>query len=147
MASPFSEPGLADKNYVDPTPMPENIPRVAELGTTSAPLKSAAFFIGAYCKEYNGRKLLCDHSCSRLTRLYIFLESRGLYVVQSGGQKPGSLLEGRPESHPVCYRPVRSTVPPLQFNDANRTYPLKHHEDERELLEGVRRALELLGEE
>lgn len=26
----------------------------AELGVTSAPLKSAAFFIGAYCKDYNG---------------------------------------------------------------------------------------------
>jgi hypothetical protein len=34
--------------------MPGNVPKVDELGTTSAPLKSAAFFIGAYCKEYNG---------------------------------------------------------------------------------------------
>ncbi|KAJ2915611.1 hypothetical protein MD484_g4808, partial [Candolleomyces efflorescens] len=39
---------------VDPTPLPADIPKVDELGTTSAPLKSAAFFIGAYCKEYNG---------------------------------------------------------------------------------------------
>jgi hypothetical protein len=42
------------KGYVDPTPMPEDVPKVAELGVTSAPLKSAAFFIGAYCKEFNG---------------------------------------------------------------------------------------------
>ncbi|KAG6861982.1 hypothetical protein C0995_009166 [Termitomyces sp. Mi166 len=34
--------------------MPAHIPKVAEVGATSAPLKSAAFFIGAYCKEYNG---------------------------------------------------------------------------------------------
>jgi hypothetical protein len=32
----------------------QEIPKVAELGTTSAPLKSAAFFLGAYCKEFNG---------------------------------------------------------------------------------------------
>jgi NADH dehydrogenase (ubiquinone) 1 alpha subcomplex subunit 8 len=35
-------------------PQAQEIPKVAELGTTSAPLKSAAFFLGAYCKEYNG---------------------------------------------------------------------------------------------
>jgi len=49
------QPGArSSKEYVDPTPMPEDIPKVAELGVTSAPLKSAAFFIGAYCKEFNG---------------------------------------------------------------------------------------------
>ena len=42
------------REYVDPTPMPSDIPHVDEVGATSAPLKSAAFFIGAYCKEYNG---------------------------------------------------------------------------------------------
>ncbi|KAG6812935.1 hypothetical protein H0H92_015255 [Tricholoma furcatifolium] len=47
-------PTSGDKQeYVDTTPMPAHIPKVAELGMTSAPLKSAAFFIGAYCKEYN----------------------------------------------------------------------------------------------
>jgi len=40
--------------YVDPTPMPASVPHVEEVGATSAPLKSAAFFLGAYCKEYNG---------------------------------------------------------------------------------------------
>ncbi|THH08806.1 hypothetical protein EW145_g2450 [Phellinidium pouzarii] len=39
--------------------MPADVPRVAELGTTSAPLKSAAFFIGAYCKDYNDDFMLC----------------------------------------------------------------------------------------
>ncbi|KAG6856988.1 hypothetical protein H0H87_011082 [Tephrocybe sp. NHM501043] len=47
------------QEYVDPTPMPAHIPKVAELGTSSAPLKSAAFFIGAYCKEYNEDFILC----------------------------------------------------------------------------------------
>lgn len=31
-----------------------SIPTVREVGTTSAPLKSAAFFIGAFCKDVNG---------------------------------------------------------------------------------------------
>ena len=34
--------------------MPSDIPHVDEVGATSAPLKSAAFFIGAYCKDFNG---------------------------------------------------------------------------------------------
>lgn len=42
------------KPYTDPTPMPSSVPHVQELGVTSAPLKSAAFFIGSYCKDYNG---------------------------------------------------------------------------------------------
>jgi NADH dehydrogenase (ubiquinone) 1 alpha subcomplex subunit 8 len=47
--------GSVDQSaYVDPTPLPDHVPKVAELGVTSAPLKSAAFFIGAYCKEHNG---------------------------------------------------------------------------------------------
>ncbi|KAF6748959.1 NADH-ubiquinone oxidoreductase subunit [Ephemerocybe angulata] len=46
---------------VDLTPMPSEVPQVQELGTTSAPLKSAAFFIGAYCKEYNEDFMLCKN--------------------------------------------------------------------------------------
>lgn len=34
--------------------MPDHVPKVAELGITSAPLKSAAFFLGPFCKEYTG---------------------------------------------------------------------------------------------
>ena len=54
------QPGSVEtKAYVDPTPLPAHIPKVDELGVTSAPLKSAAFFIGAYCKEYNEDFMLC----------------------------------------------------------------------------------------
>ena len=35
-----------------------SVPHVDEISVTSAPLKSAAFFLGAYCKEYNGMLLL-----------------------------------------------------------------------------------------
>lgn len=45
--------------YVEPTPWPKEVPKVEELGTTSAPLKSASFFLGAFCKEYNEDFMLC----------------------------------------------------------------------------------------
>lgn len=57
--SQYLDPNEAAKPYQDPTPLPANVPKVDELGTTSAPLKSAAFFIGAYCKEYNGAPWPC----------------------------------------------------------------------------------------
>ncbi|KAK0499555.1 NADH dehydrogenase alpha subcomplex subunit 8 [Armillaria luteobubalina] len=36
-----------------------SLPKVDEIGATSGPLKSAAFFIGAHCKEYNEDFMLC----------------------------------------------------------------------------------------
>jgi NADH dehydrogenase (ubiquinone) 1 alpha subcomplex subunit 8 len=50
----YHDPTESAAPYKDPTPMPAHVPAVQELGTTSGPLKSAAFFIGAYCKDYNG---------------------------------------------------------------------------------------------
>ncbi|KAI8341319.1 NADH-ubiquinone oxidoreductase subunit [Chlamydoabsidia padenii] len=52
---------LTSHKFVDPTPLPEDIPKVEEVGATSAPLKSAAYFIGAYCKEYNEDFMLCKN--------------------------------------------------------------------------------------
>lgn len=43
-----------DKEYTDPNPIPSSVPHVDELGVSSAPLKSASFFIGQHCKEVNG---------------------------------------------------------------------------------------------
>ncbi|KAI0068631.1 Ndufa8, NADH-ubiquinone oxidoreductase complex I 19kd subunit [Artomyces pyxidatus] len=57
--STFHEGASSSQPYKDPTPLPTSVPKVAELGTTSAPLKSAAFFFGAYCKEYNEDFMLC----------------------------------------------------------------------------------------
>jgi NADH dehydrogenase (ubiquinone) 1 alpha subcomplex subunit 8 len=59
----------SQEQHVDHTPMPSNIPHVDEVGATSAPLKSAAFFIGAYCKDYNGsfRSILQEHHSFLLT--------------------------------------------------------------------------------
>lgn len=58
--STFKDPSHSSKPYRDPTPLPESVPKIQELGTTSGPLKSAAFFIGAYCKEYNGECLIAE---------------------------------------------------------------------------------------
>ncbi|OSD04527.1 NADH dehydrogenase, alpha subcomplex, subunit 8 [Trametes coccinea BRFM310] len=57
--SRFLDPAESSKPYKDPTPLPADVPKVKELGVTSAPLKSAAFFLGAYCKDYNEDFMLC----------------------------------------------------------------------------------------
>ena len=44
---------------VDTTPMPESIPKVDELGATSAPLASASYFIGDRCRAYNDDYMKC----------------------------------------------------------------------------------------
>lgn len=54
MSGRYHDPSESAQPYKDPTPLPDNVPKVQELGATSAPLKSAAFFLGAYCKDYNG---------------------------------------------------------------------------------------------
>ncbi|KAA1466614.1 NADH dehydrogenase alpha subcomplex subunit 8 [Dentipellis sp. KUC8613] len=59
MSSTYRDGSSASQPYQDPTPLPASVPKVNELGTTSAPLKSAAFFIGAHCKEFNEDFMLC----------------------------------------------------------------------------------------
>ncbi|KIX09712.1 uncharacterized protein Z518_00793 [Rhinocladiella mackenziei CBS 650.93] len=45
--------------FVDTTPMPDHIPKVKEIGASSAPLLSASFFIGARCRPYNDDYMQC----------------------------------------------------------------------------------------
>ena len=47
--------------YVEPAPLPESVPKVEEVGTTSAPLKSISYFFGQFCKEYNEDFMLCKN--------------------------------------------------------------------------------------
>ncbi|KAI8072401.1 hypothetical protein BC940DRAFT_292499 [Gongronella butleri] len=56
-----SPSNLASQKFVDATPLPDNVPKVDEVGATSAPLKSASFFIGTYCKDYNDDFMLCKN--------------------------------------------------------------------------------------
>ncbi|KAK4048063.1 ndufa8, NADH-ubiquinone oxidoreductase complex I 19kd subunit [Microbotryomycetes sp. JL221] len=57
--STHREAKFPSKDYVDPTPMPKDVPHVDELGVTSAPLKTASFFIGQHCQKYNEDFMLC----------------------------------------------------------------------------------------
>ncbi|KAJ5082593.1 hypothetical protein N7532_011636 [Penicillium argentinense] len=60
------DPRFNQQVLVDTTPMPDHIPKVDELGTTSAPLFSAAYFIGERCKAYNDDFMKCkDESNGR----------------------------------------------------------------------------------
>jgi NADH dehydrogenase (ubiquinone) 1 alpha subcomplex subunit 8 len=45
--------------YIEPSSSPDNLPKIDEIGTTSAPLKSASYFIGEQCKKYNEDFMLC----------------------------------------------------------------------------------------
>lgn len=64
MNSTYQDGASSSNPYKDPTPLPDNLPKVQEIGTTSGPLKSAAFFIGAYCKDYNGLSWYSDFIAS-----------------------------------------------------------------------------------
>ncbi|WFD17812.1 ndufa8, NADH-ubiquinone oxidoreductase complex I 19kd subunit [Malassezia caprae] len=48
-------------SYVEPLPWPKDVPKVDEVGTTSAPLKSIAFFFGQFCKVYNDDFMQCKN--------------------------------------------------------------------------------------
>lgn len=45
--------------YVEPSTLPSDQPKVDEVGVTSAPLKSASFFLGQFCQKYNEDFMLC----------------------------------------------------------------------------------------
>jgi NADH dehydrogenase (ubiquinone) 1 alpha subcomplex subunit 8 len=61
---------------VDPTPMPDDIPDVPEIGATSAPLKSASFYIGARCLPYNDDYMLCKEEAKGTGELDCLKEGR-----------------------------------------------------------------------
>ncbi|KAI4242682.1 MAG: hypothetical protein L6R40_003903 [Gallowayella cf. fulva] len=63
---PFStpQPRLTQNSFnqavlIDTTPLPSSIPKVDEIGASSAPLMSASYFIGARCKAYNDDYMMC----------------------------------------------------------------------------------------
>lgn len=52
-------PRFNEQALIDTTPLPDDIPKVKELGASSAPLLSASYFIGARCKSYNDDYMMC----------------------------------------------------------------------------------------
>ncbi|KAL8660150.1 MAG: hypothetical protein Q9221_004861 [Calogaya cf. arnoldii] len=53
------QPRFNQAVLIDTTPLPDSIPKVEEVGASSAPLMSAAYFIGARCKAYNDDYMMC----------------------------------------------------------------------------------------
>ncbi|EEB93240.1 hypothetical protein MPER_08133 [Moniliophthora perniciosa FA553] len=104
--------------YTDPTPLPDDIPKVPELGVTSAPLKSAAFFIGAYCKEFNEDFMLCKNEnrdpghClkegRRVTRCATDLINKMRENCLSQFQEHWNCLEGNNQEYYMCRKPERA---------------------------------------
>jgi NADH dehydrogenase (ubiquinone) 1 alpha subcomplex subunit 8 len=52
-------PQFNQHSVYDKTPLPFDIPRVREIGATSAPLLSASFFIGARCRPFGDDYMQC----------------------------------------------------------------------------------------
>ncbi|KAJ3759158.1 Ndufa8, NADH-ubiquinone oxidoreductase complex I 19kd subunit [Lentinula raphanica] len=113
------QPGsVQTRPYVDPTPLPDDIPKVQELGVTSGPLKSAAFFIGAYCKEYNEDFMLCKaenrdpaHCLKegrRVTRCATDLINKMRENCLSQFQEHWNCLERNNQEYYLCRKPERS---------------------------------------
>ncbi|KAI8839039.1 hypothetical protein HDU78_008825 [Chytriomyces hyalinus] len=53
---------FVDGLWVDKTPLPDSIPKVSEVGLTSAPLESIGFHFAAYCKPFSEDFMLCKNS-------------------------------------------------------------------------------------
>ncbi|KAL8735685.1 MAG: hypothetical protein Q9181_002748 [Wetmoreana brouardii] len=53
------QPRFNQAVLIDTTPLPSSIPKVDEIGASSAPLMSASYFIGARCKDYNDDYMMC----------------------------------------------------------------------------------------
>lgn len=139
--SSFQPGSVENKPYVDPTPLPDHIPKVQELGVTSAPLKSAAFFIGAYCKDYNGE--FQQHCIVELAKRLYILED--FMLCKAENRDPAHCLkEGRRVTRCATdLWELYSLV--LYLNLLTRvSMPLKDHKNEGKLLATIRGALELL---
>lgn len=56
--------------------MPNDIPKVQEIGATSAPLMSASFFIGDRCRAYNDDYMKCKADANGRGELDCLKEGR-----------------------------------------------------------------------
>ena len=61
---------------MDTTPLPDSIPKVQEVGASSAPLMSASFFIGARCQPYNDDYMKCKTEANGRGELDCLREGR-----------------------------------------------------------------------
>lgn len=87
-------PRFNQKALIDTTPLPDDIPKVQELGASSAPLLSASYFIGARCKDYNDDYMMCKTEANGRGELECMKEGRkvtrcaaSVYEVPEGADK------------------------------------------------------------
>jgi hypothetical protein len=73
---PLIERRFNQHALIDTTPLPDDIPKVKELGASSAPLLSASFFIGARCKDYNDDYMMCKTEANGRGELDCMKEGR-----------------------------------------------------------------------
>lgn len=70
------QPRFNQQVLVDTTPLPDSIPKVQEVGASSAPLMSASFFIGARCQPYNDDYMKCKTEANGRGELDCLREGR-----------------------------------------------------------------------
>lgn len=58
----YKQPAFSEKLYVEPSPLPDGTPQVSEIGLSSAPLETMAYYFGAFCKDYSEDFMLCKAS-------------------------------------------------------------------------------------
>jgi hypothetical protein len=87
----LKNPRFNQQALIDTTPLPDDIPKVKELGASSAPLLSASFFIGARCKAYNDDYMMCKTEANGRGELECMKEGRkvtrcaaSVYVLAEG---------------------------------------------------------------
>lgn len=57
--NPHPDHSFNQQVLIDTTPLPDSVPKVPEIGASSAPLLSASFFIGDRCKAFNDDYMKC----------------------------------------------------------------------------------------
>ncbi|KAF2462310.1 hypothetical protein BDY21DRAFT_383265 [Lineolata rhizophorae] len=70
------QPRFNQQVLIDTTPLPDDVPKVQEVGASSAPLMSASFFIGARCKPYNDDYMMCKTDANGRGELECMREGR-----------------------------------------------------------------------
>ncbi|KAL8908463.1 MAG: hypothetical protein Q9207_000769 [Kuettlingeria erythrocarpa] len=70
------QPRFNQALLLDTTPLPSSIPPVAEIGASSAPLLSAAYFIGARCRPFNDDYMKCKTDAHGRGEFECMLEGR-----------------------------------------------------------------------
>lgn len=103
---------------IDTTPLPDDIPKVKELGASSAPLLSAAFFIGARCKDYNDDYMMCKVEANGRGELDCMKEGRkvtrcaasvyGALISLSGSYTPANQYYSIKDLNEHCLEEFRS---------------------------------------